>query len=121
MRVAGIGCSSDCPADELAALIRRAIAETGAVGLLATIAHRAALPSVQQVAGMLGLEIVPVDIPALAAEQHRCHTHSAAVARRIGLSSVAEAAALSAAGAGSRLVLPRITSDRATCAVAATR
>jgi cobalt-precorrin 5A hydrolase len=46
------------------------------------------------------------------------HDISAVARRHTGLASVAEAAALAAAGPDSRLLLPRISGARATCALA---
>ena len=47
-----------------------------------------------------------------------CPTRSMAAWRAYGIASIAESAALAAAGPGGRLILPRITSARATCALA---
>jgi len=120
MRVAGLGCRAACPAEEIVALVTRAMTEAGGkVELLAAPASRAALPNVVTAAIRLGLPIIAVERDALAAEQARCVTHSPAVARATGLGSIAEAAALSAAGPQSRLLLARIATRSATCAIAA--
>ena len=55
---------------------------------------------------------------ALAAAQPGCVTRSAAAERVVGVGSVAEGSALAAAGPGGTLLLPRIASARATCALA---
>jgi cobalt-precorrin 5A hydrolase len=52
------------------------------------------------------------------AAEPRCPTRSDKALETTGFSSVAEAAALAAAGAGGILVLPRISSAKATCALA---
>jgi cobalt-precorrin 5A hydrolase len=66
----------------------------------------------------MSLTILWVDRAALRGEQGRCVTRSARAQAEIGLSCVAEAAALHAAGAGSRLILPRIAGGGVTCALA---
>lgn len=69
-------------------------------------------------AGVLGLELVLVEDAALAAMQARCPTRSAVARAAVGVGSVAEGSALAAAGPGGRLLLPRIASAAATCALA---
>jgi cobalt-precorrin 5A hydrolase len=114
-----------CTAEELIALLTQAmaalVAEMGQVGVLAVPDHRADLLSVRQAAAQFALPIVPIVPAALRAEQARCVTHSPRVQRLKGVGSVAEAAALAAAGPGARLLLPRIQSAQATCAVATSR
>jgi cobalt-precorrin 5A hydrolase len=117
--VAGIGCCRDCLADEIVTLVQRAAGEVGQhINALAVPAHRASLPGVINAARRLGLGMKLISVESLAAEQANCMTHSPLVQELTGLGSVAEAAALAAAGAGSRLLLPRIQSERATCAIA---
>lgn len=55
---------------------------------------------------------------ALAGVEVRCLTRSELASRVVGFGAVAEGSALAAAGAGGRLILPRIASARATCALA---
>jgi cobalt-precorrin 5A hydrolase len=119
MIVAGVGCQTVCSTDEIVALVRRALAACGEqTACLATATSRATLPAMREAADVLGLSIEAIDHAALLAEQPRCKTVSPAALRATGLASVAEAAALAAAGPGSRLILPRIASARATCAIA---
>jgi cobalt-precorrin 5A hydrolase len=113
-----MGCRENCGADELIALLSEAIVSVGEVGALAAPSHRADLASVQAAALHFGLPVLAVGAAQLVAAQAHCRTFSALVHRRMGVGSVAEAAALAGAGAGSRLVLSRIQSARATCAVA---
>ncbi len=67
---------------------------------------------------MLGLPLTFLDHDALAAASVRAVTRSARAMAETGLASVAEAAALAGAGPGSRLLLPRVASAAATCALA---
>jgi cobalt-precorrin 5A hydrolase len=115
--IAGIGCRRGCPAAEIVALVARAAAGRR-IAALATPDFKAAEPGVLEAARLLGVALVPVAETALAAAQARCVTRSAAAARATGIASVAEGSALAAAGAGGRLVLPRIAAAGATCALA---
>jgi cobalt-precorrin 5A hydrolase len=119
MNVAGIGCRSACQADELVALVQRAMREASVtLHILAAPSRRADLACVRQAAQRLGLDVRPVSEDSLMAQQGACVTHSARALGLTGLGSVAEAAALAAAGEGARLLLPRIQSAWATCAIA---
>jgi cobalt-precorrin 5A hydrolase len=119
--VAGIGCRPGCDAASVAAVVRRAADAAGvAVGTLAGPEFRAGEPGLRDAAAALGLALRFVGRAALAAEQPRCPTRSARAAAALGLDSVAEAAALAAAGPGGRLVLARIAGDGVTCALAET-
>ena len=120
--VAGIGFRHAATAEEIADLIRRALALGGfpadRLGAIATAADRAGAPQARDAASAFGLAILPVAEQALAAADTNVETRSARIEASRGIGSVAEAAALAAAGAGSRLVLPRIASAGATCALA---
>ncbi|WP_208863943.1 cobalamin biosynthesis protein [Roseomonas gilardii] len=116
---AGIGCRPLCPAEEIVALLRRAETLAGCRATRLGIPDfRTGAPGPREAAGRLGLPIQPIPRAALEAEQPRCPTRSGASLRATGLASVAEAAALALAGPGGRLVLPRIASANATCALA---
>lgn len=121
--VAGVGFRHATGADEIANLIDQALAEAGLsrkhLGAVATAADRAGEASVREAAALFGLPLVPVPADALAAADARGETRSARIEQTRGIGSVAEAAALAAAGDGSRLVLARIASAGATCALAA--
>jgi cobalt-precorrin 5A hydrolase len=115
--VVGAGCSRGCPPDELAALVDAALAGLGGrVVAVATIDRRAGEPCVLALAGARG---VPVRAhPAAALAEVPVPTPSAVVARHVGTASVAEAAALLAAGPGARLAVAKRRSAHATCAIA---
>ncbi|UKJ75243.1 cobalamin biosynthesis protein [Azospirillum brasilense] len=121
---AGIGCRAGCPGDEIAGLVRAAFAEAAldeaarrAVQLAAPM-HKRNEAGVADAARLLALPLRFVDDSALAAVQDRVQTCSARVEAAVGVASVAEAAALAAAGPGSTLLLPRRSTPRATCALA---
>jgi cobalt-precorrin 5A hydrolase len=120
--VAGIGFRRDTGADEIAALIGRALGQLGAdpiqLSAVATAADRAGEPAITAAAAGFGLSPCPVAPEALAASDARVVTRSPRIERLRGVGSLAEAAALAAAGPDSRLVLPRIASGGATCALA---
>ncbi len=117
--VAGLGFRKDTPADALLAVIRDASARAGRrVDALAVPDFKADDAGVQNAARALALPLIRVARDALKGEQGRCLTRSEAARRATGFACVAEAAALAAAGVGGRLLLPRIATDRATCALA---
>ena len=117
--IAGIGCRRDCPADDIVALVRAAEQAAGApvtaLAAPAAKAHEAGLPAAAAALGVAMLWVAP---EALLAAQPRCVTRSACAGRTLGVASVAEGSALAAAGQGAELILPRIASARATCALA---
>ena len=120
--VAGIGFRRSTGADEIAALIARALGLVGAdrsdLAVIATAADRAVEPAIRGAASRFGLSPFPVDAQALTARDGQVVTRSDRVERLRGVGSLAEAAALAAAGPASRLALPRIASGGATCALA---
>jgi len=116
--IAGIGCRRACPASDIVALVRVAEAQAGGtVGALAAPVEKCAVPALQEAAALLGVKLLAVAPDALAQAQAHCVTHSACAERALGVASVAEGCALAAAGA-TVLLLPRIASPRATCALA---
>ncbi|AWJ86558.1 cobalamin biosynthesis protein (plasmid) [Azospirillum sp. TSH58] len=124
---AGIGCRTGCPGDEIAGLLRAAF-EEAALDEAARRTVRLAAPmrkrneaGVAEAARRLALPLQFVDDSALAAAQDRTRTRSSRVEAAVGVASVAEAAALAAAGPGSSLLLSRRSTPRATCALAISR
>lgn len=114
--VAGVGASSDAPAGEALALLHSALAGAGlapeSVGLVATIERRAGDPVVtafgRDVMAFTATELDPVEVP----------NPSATVRGAVGTASVAEAAALLAAGPGAQLVIDKVKGPHSTVAVA---
>ncbi|MGI9033438.1 MAG: cobalamin biosynthesis protein, partial [Acidimicrobiales bacterium] len=117
--VVGVGASTGAPPDEVANLVADALAGAGlapaSVGEVATIDLRAADPAV------VGLGLAVRAYPADALAAVHVPSPSAVVAAAVGTPSVAEAAALLAAGAGARLVVAKQASSHATVAVARRR
>ena len=104
-----------------AASLRDALERTGRaaqVRLLATAADKAGTAAFRGLAADLGLPVQGVDSALLADQQTPTRSVASMAAR--GTGSVAEAAALAAAGPGARvLVFRRISADgKATCALA---
>lgn len=124
LAVAGIGCRKGCTAEDIAGLLRACLDEAGMDGdararlILAAPARKAEEPGIAGAARLLSLPLRLIDDAALHAAQDRVQTRSARVEAAVGLASVAEAAALAAAGPGARLLLPRRSSPAATCAIA---
>ncbi|WP_183436644.1 cobalamin biosynthesis protein [Methylobacterium sp. R2-1] len=122
--VAGIGFRRATAAAEIVALLNRALAEAGLpserLSAIATASDRAAEPTVREAAAAFGLAPTALDAAALTATDARVVTRSPRIEASRGVGSVAEAAALACAGPEARLLLPRITSGGATCALAVT-
>lgn len=114
--VAGFGFRAAATMDSLA----DALARVGGPGpsLLATAEDKARAPAFRDLARRLGLPVRGLDAATLAA--HPTPTQSRASRAARGTGSVAEAAALAAAGPGARLLGPRAVSGdgMATCALA---
>jgi cobalt-precorrin 5A hydrolase len=118
MIVAGIGCRRDCPGEAIVELVRAAESQAGArVSVLAAPAAKAHEQGLHDAAAALGVTLMLVEQDDLVAAQALCVTHSACAQRSMGVSSVAEGCALAASGAVA-LLLARIASKRATCALA---
>ncbi len=118
--VVGLGTTSDATGDEACRAISAVLADAGlselALGLVATIDRRAGHPAVEAVAERWRLPVRSFPAPALDAVE--VPTPSEAVARAVGTRSVAEAAALAAAGPGGRLVVDKVVCGRVTVALA---
>lgn len=117
MIVAGFGFSTAATVDSLADAYGRA---GGGAGRLASAADKARSGAMIAFASQAGVPLVEI-LPGELAKQTTI-THSAASQKQRNVGSVAEAAALAAAGPGARLLAPRVVSaDRlATCALAST-
>ncbi len=66
----------------------------------------------------MGLDLILLTLDELRAVAHLCATRSEHSMKQYGIPSLAEAAALAGAGAGARLLLPRIVGANATASVA---
>lgn len=117
--VAGVGCSSGAPLEELAALLEAALAEVGyapgAVSALATLDRRLGEPALRALAERLGAPLLGFSSVELAAVA--VPNPSEAVRQAVGTPSVAEAAAL-LASQGGVLLAPKRASRCGTVALA---
>ena len=122
MMVAGVGCKAGASAGEIEAAIAAALVRAGlsteTLTALATSFAKADEPGIAAAATARGLKLVVVPQRDLAAADARVVTRSERVLALTGVSSVAEAAALAAAGPASRLLGPRVAVGPATCALA---
>jgi cobalt-precorrin 5A hydrolase/precorrin-3B C17-methyltransferase len=117
--VVGVGASTDAPGDAAAALLDAALAEHGlareSLACVATIDRRAPDPVVTE----LGLPVRSFAADALATVE--VPNPSPVVAAEVGTPSVAEAAALLAAGPGAELIVTKQRGATATLAIARRR
>jgi len=121
--VAGVGCRRGAPAPEIEAAIRAALANAGiasnALGAIATATAKQSETGIEIAAANFGVRVVLVSDAELKAVGARTETKSERVLALMGVPSVAEAAALAAAGPSARLISPRLVIGSATCALAA--
>jgi cobalt-precorrin 5A hydrolase / cobalt-factor III methyltransferase / precorrin-3B C17-methyltransferase len=114
--VVGVGASTGAPPDEVVALLEAALAEAGlaraSVAEVATIDRRADDPAVTNLGPPV--RAYPAERLAVQPVPHP----SEVVASAVGTRSVAEAAALLAAGPGGELVVPKRVGPHATVALA---
>jgi cobalt-precorrin 5A hydrolase len=122
MIVAGLGFRRSAAAEEIVTLVElalnRAELARGALAKLGTIEALADLPAFTEAARRLAVPTMAVGEQYLSAAGPRVRTQSARSLAARGVGSVAEAAALAAAGPGATLVLERIASTSVTCALA---
>jgi cobalt-precorrin 5A hydrolase len=123
MIAAGIGCRRGASAPDIEAAIRAALARanitTDELDVIATSAAKGAEAGVRTAAAKLGVSVLIVPESDLTVAGERVETHSERVLALTGVGSVAEAAALAAAGPSARLISPRLVMGSATCALAA--
>jgi cobalt-precorrin 5A hydrolase len=123
MIVAGVGCRRGAPAPDIEAAIRAALERAGValrtLDCIATIAAKETEAGIATAAAKLGVTVVLVPDAELKVAGERTETRSERILALTGVPSVAEAAALAAAGPAARLISPRLVIGAATCAVAA--
>lgn len=120
MIVIGIGSQSAATIDDVDAIIGAAEGKVGVVcRCVSALSHAAAHRIIIAAAARRGYEMRLLPKADLLARSADCVTRSQASLDAHGIPSVAEAAALAAAGPGSRLILPRLQHQRVTAAVAA--
>jgi cobalt-precorrin 5A hydrolase len=122
MIVAGIGCRRGAPAKAIEEVIRIALLAGGlarhSLDALATHSDKGDEPGLREVAERWALVLVVPrmsELESVAALTATVSPHSLAAK---GLPSVAETAALAAAGRKARLLVPRVATKEATCAIA---
>jgi cobalt-precorrin 5A hydrolase len=122
MIVAGIGCRRGTPVAAITAVIDATLARAGltkdALGAIATAAAKGDEAGIATAAAALGVPLILVQQDELEAAGHRTVSRSERIVALMGVPSVAEAAALAAAGATARLLVSRIAVGPATCALA---
>ncbi len=122
MIVAGIGCRRGAAAADIEAAIRAALARAriGVAQLKAIATSRAkdAEVGIATAASTLGVGIMLISDGDLKAAGARAATRSDRVLAITGVPSLAEAAALAAAGPSSRLIVSRLVVGTAACALA---
>jgi len=122
MIVAGIGCKRGAAAADIEAAIRAALARAGIgaadLNAIATSTAKETEAGIATAASIFGVDVVPIAEAELKAAGARVTTRSDRVLALTGVPSLAEAAALAAAGPSSRLIASRLVVGAATCAVA---
>jgi cobalt-precorrin 5A hydrolase len=122
MIAAGIGSARDVSVEDIIAALRAATGHhqvlLSAISVMATGETRGAEPAIAEAARRLHLPLRIMGREALAAVESRTLTRSARSLAVSGTPSLSEAAALAAAGAGARLLGPRLVTGRVTCALA---
>jgi cobalt-precorrin 5A hydrolase len=123
MIVAGVGCRRGAAAPEIEAAILTALARAGVtptdLAAIATGNAKKSEPGIAAAAAKLGVTLTVVSDAELKAAGERVATRSDRVLALTGVPSLAEAAALAAAGPSARLLSSRLVVGPATCALAA--
>ncbi|WP_136636526.1 precorrin-3B C(17)-methyltransferase [Pseudooceanicola onchidii] len=118
----GVGCSRNCPPEELNALVQQMLDEAGvapgAISAVHSIDVKGDEPAMIRLAERLGLPLRLFSPAELEAETPRLETPSEVVFAEVGCHGVSEGAALAGAGAEGALIYPKRKTANATCALA---
>ncbi len=117
----GVGCRRGCPAADIVALVRVAMAELPAEmrpDSLFSLADKRDEPGLQAAALILGLPLTFLDRAVLQLVAGDARSCSRRVEEMFGLPAIAETAALAGVGGGATLLVARRASATATCAIA---
>jgi cobalt-precorrin 5A hydrolase len=114
----GIGANSRAGIEDFCAAIAEARRAAEGGDVVATIKDAVFAPLVQTAASRCSIVYKPLALEALRDRSGDCQTRSERTLGRFGISSVAEAAALAAAGPGSNLIVPRRIFGNVTVAAA---
>ena len=122
MIVAGLGFRRGTSTEQLERVVRLALdsfdVPADRLQAIATETQKAAEPSLPELARRLSTAIVACTLNDLAGMAGRISTPSQRVTAAKGVPSIAEAAALVAAGRNGRLLGKRVATREATCAIA---
>ena len=122
MIVAGVGYRREASADELERIVRMALGlfdlPVERLDALATESEKATEHAFVEVARRLSVRFVACTVDELDLVAGRVLTPSKLVLKAKGLPSIAEGAALVAAGREGRLLGTRVATEHATCAIA---
>jgi cobalt-precorrin 5A hydrolase len=125
MIVAGLGCRKGTTQEDLLSALDAACMEARisreSIAALATGEIKREEPGILQLAEKLGLPLHVVTGDALLEAEPRTKTVSRHSLAKTLSSSLSEAAALAAAGKTSEIIVPRLISQGATCALAASK
>lgn len=117
----GVGCERNTPPEDLIRLVRETLAAEAlsplSVACVVSIDLKADEVAVHALAADLGVPARFFSSEALEREAHRLINPSEIVFAETGCHGVAEGAALAAAGPKAELVVPKVKSARATCAI----
>ena len=121
-QVLGLGCARGADPNAMLSLVNDTLSANGippeAVALVASLDLKADEPAMHAVADWLGVPFRVFPADALEAEAHRLATPSNVVFAEVGCHGVAEGAALAAGGPEATLVVPKVKTSEATCAIA---
>jgi cobalt-precorrin 5A hydrolase len=122
MMVAGLGCRNGATAEALAEALAAALERCGLdhaqIDALATDTAKAHEAGIVALAAALALPLIFVAASEMQKASNGAITSSQRVIALRGVPSVAETAALAAAGRAARLLGPRVATATATCAIA---
>ncbi|HJM06453.1 MAG TPA: precorrin-3B C(17)-methyltransferase [SAR324 cluster bacterium] len=128
--VLGVGCERGCSAEELIELAQQVLGDFKISGAthpswapqclagIFSLDLKADEPAVHALADHYGVPVRFFSSEELEKETPRLQNPSTAVFQEVGCHGVAEAAALRAAGESGQLLVPKLKSKRATCALA---
>jgi cobalt-precorrin 5A hydrolase len=120
--IAGVGCKQGAPMRDIETALHAALARAGVsandLGALATGKTKQDERGIKTLAAKLGVKLVLIPDSELKAASDRVTTRSDRVLALMGLPSLAETAALAAAGPSARLIVSRLIVGAATCALA---
>lgn len=117
----GVGCARNCPAEELADLVRAALENANvapsSLAAIGTLDLKADEPAVLDLARQFGVPLRLFTAAELEAEAHRIENPSDVVFAEVGCHGVSEGAALALAGKTGQLHSAKTKSANATCAI----